>query len=118
MYADPEGIAFFVRNFSKNYNGVPPVLQHLGTVSFRGEVSGYFTDLVTYGQVRTDIGTIQTDVKLSSNKDKGYFAYSGAVKTKEFELGKMLGNKKLGKVTFNLDVNSKPLPKTNTRPYC
>ena len=39
---------------------------------------GYFTDLVTYGQVRTDIGTIQTDVKLSSNKDKGYFAYSGA----------------------------------------
>ena len=106
LYADPEGIAFFVRNFSKNYNGVPPVLQHLGTVSFRGEVSGYFTDLVTYGQVRTDIGTIQTDVKLSSNKDKGYFAYSGAVKTKEFELGKMLGNKKLGKVTFNLDVNS------------
>lgn len=93
LYADPEGIAFFVRNFSKNYNGVPPVLQHLGTVSFRGEVSGYFTDLVTYGQVRTDIGTIQTDVKLSSNKDKGYFAYSGAVKTKEFELGKMLGNK-------------------------
>ena len=64
LYADPEGIAFFVRNFSKNYNGVPPVLQHLGTVSFRGEVSGYFTDLVTYGQVRTDIGTIQTDVKL------------------------------------------------------
>ena len=50
LYADPEGIAFFVRNFSKNYNGVPPVLQHLGTVSFRGEVSGYFTDLVTYGQ--------------------------------------------------------------------
>ena len=61
---------------------------------------------ITYGQVRTDIGTIQTDVKLSSNKDKGYFSYSGAVKTKEFELGKMLGNKKLGKVTFNLDVNS------------
>ena len=26
---------------------------------FRGEVSGYFTDLVTYGQVRTDIGTIK-----------------------------------------------------------
>ena len=34
------------------------------------------------------------------------YCVSGAVKTKEFELGKMLGNKKLGKVTFNLDVNS------------
>ncbi len=106
LYADPEGIAFFVRNLSKNYEGVPPILQHLGTISFRGEVSGYFTDLVTYGQIRTDIGSIKTDVKLSSNKEKGYFAYSGAVKTEDFELGKMLGNDKFDKVTFNLDVNS------------
>ncbi len=27
LYADPEGIAFFVRNLSKNYEGVPPVVQ-------------------------------------------------------------------------------------------
>ena len=104
LYADPEGVAFFVRNLSKDYKGVPPVLQHLGTVSFRGEISGYFTDLVTYGEVRTDIGTIKTDLKLSSDKEKGYFAYSGAVKTTEFEIGKMLGNDKFGKVTLNLDV--------------
>ncbi|MDE6347433.1 MAG: translocation/assembly module TamB, partial [Bacteroides sp.] len=106
LYADQEGVAFFLRNFSKNYEGVPPVLQHLGTVSFHGEVSGYFTDLVTYGEVHTDIGTIRTDVKLTSDKEKGYFAYSGAVKTTDFELGRMLGDSKLGKVTFNLDVNS------------
>ena len=43
LYADPDGIAFFVRNLSKDYKGVPPVLQNLGTVSFRGEISGYFT---------------------------------------------------------------------------
>lgn len=104
LYADPEGVAFFVRNLSKNYTGVPPILQQLGTISFSGEVSGYFTDLVTYGIVHTNIGSIKTDVKLSSNKEKGYFAYSGAVKTQEFELGKMLENEKLGKVTFNLDV--------------
>ena len=81
LYADPEGIAFFVRNLSKNYEGVPPVLQRLGTISFNGEVSGYFTDIVTYGLVRTDIGSIKTDLKLSSNKEKGYFYYSCEVKT-------------------------------------
>ena len=104
LYADPDGIAFFVRNLSKEYRGVPPALQHLGTVSFRGEISGYFTDLVTYGEVRTDIGSIKTDVKLSSDKEKGYFSYSGAVKTTEFELGKLLNDDKFGKVTFNMDV--------------
>lgn len=105
LYADPEGIAFFVRNLSKNYEGVPPVLQRLGTISFSGEVSGYFTDLVTYGLVRTDMGSIKTDLKLSSDKEKGYFAYSGAVKTENFELGNMLANENLGKVTFNLKVD-------------
>lgn len=104
LYADSDGVAFFVRNLSKEYKGVPPALQHLGTVSFRGEISGYFTDLVTYGEVRTDIGTIKTDVKFSSDKEKGYFSYSGAVKTTEFELGKLLNNDKFGKVTFNMDV--------------
>lgn len=105
LHADPEGVAFFVRNLSKSYTGVPPILQHLGSVSFRGEISGYFTDLVTYGQVRTDLGSVNTDLKLSSNKEKNYFSYSGAIKTKDFELGKMLGDHKLGKVTLNLDVN-------------
>ena len=104
LYADQEGIVFFVRNLSNDYKGVPPVLQHLGTVAFRGEISGYFTDLVTYGEVRTDIGSLKTDIKLSSDKEKGYFSYSGAIKTTEFSLGELLGNDKLGKVTFNMDV--------------
>lgn len=104
LYADPEGIAFFARNLSKEYKGLPPVVQHLGTVSFRGQISGYFTDLVTYGEVRTDIGSIQTDVKLSSDKEKGHFSYSGAVKTAGFELGKLLDNNKFKRVTFNMDV--------------
>lgn len=105
LYADPEGVAFIARNLSKSYKDIPPILQHLGTVSFRGEIAGYFTDLVAYGQVRTDIGTIKTDLKLSSNKERGGFAYSGAVTTEEFQLGKMLDNDKFGKVTFNLKVN-------------
>ncbi len=105
LYADPEGVAFFVRNLSKNHEATPPVLQRLGTISFNGEVSGYFTDLVTYGVVRTDMGSIKTDLKLSSNKEKGYFAYSGAIKTADFKLGDMLANEKLGKVTFNLNVD-------------
>ena len=104
LSANTRGIGFLVRNLSKNYNGVPPVLERLGDISFHGEVSGYFTDLVTYGQFRTNLGSVKTDLKLSSDKIKGLFAYSGAVKTKEFELGELLGNEKLGEITFNLDV--------------
>lgn len=104
LHADPEGVSFLVRNLSKKQSVPSPIFKHLGAISFRGEISGYFTDIVTYGQLRTDIGTVNADVKLSSDKEKENVAYSGSVKTKDFELGKMLGNDKLGKVTFNLDV--------------
>ena len=101
------GVGFLVRNLSHDYNGVPPVLERLGNVSFRGEVSGYFTDIVTYGQLHTDLGGVNMDLKLSSDKSKGLFAYSGAVKTTDYKLGKLLANEQLGEITFNLDVHGR-----------
>jgi len=100
-------VGFLVRNLSHDYNGVPPVLERLGNVSFRGEVSGYFTDIVTYGQLHTDLGGVNMDLKLSSDKSKGLFAYSGAVKTTDYKLGKLLANEQLGEITFNLDVHGR-----------
>lgn len=111
LSANSRGVSFLVRNLSSNYNGVPPLLERLGDIDFRGEISGYFTDLVTYGQLRTGLGNVKTDLKLSSDKTKGLFAYSGAVKTEEFGLGKLLNNDKLGEITFNLDVHGRHIEK-------
>ena len=107
LTATTRGVGFLVRNLSHDYNGVPPVLERLGNVSFRGEVSGYFTDIVTYGQLHTDLGGVNMDLKLSSDKSKGLFAYSGAVKTTDYKLGKLLANEQLGEIPFNLDVHGR-----------
>ena len=107
LTATTRGVGFLGRNLSHDYNGVPPVLERLGNVSFRGEVSGYFTDIVTYGQLHTDLGGVNMDLKLSSDKSKGLFAYSGAVKTTDYKLGKLLANEQLGEITFNLDVHGR-----------
>lgn len=106
LYADPEGIAFLNQNLNGN-NQNASILQNLGTVSFHGELSGYFTDLVTYGQLHTDLGSINTDVKITSDKSNGSLAYSGEVKTEDFDLGKLLTNRKLGKITFHLHVDGR-----------
>ena len=105
LYADREGIAFLYGNLSKNSRSIPPVLQRLGTILFHGEISGYFTDLVTYGQVKTDLGVIKTDLKFSSDKIQGNMLYSGALETENFQLGKLLANKKWGDITFNVKVD-------------
>ena len=95
LSANTRGVGFLV------------LLERLGNVSFQGEISGYFTDLVTYGQLQTSLGNVKTDLKLSSDKAKGLFAYSGAVKTEDFQLGKLLDNEKLEEITFNLDVHGR-----------
>lgn len=114
FYADPQGVAFFVRNLSPHYTGVPPVLQRLGTISFRGEIAGYFTDLVTYGSIRTDLGSISTDIKLSSDPSVNKVAYSGSIKTHRFKLGKCLDDAKLGDITFNIGLQGNHY--ANSRP--
>lgn len=114
FYADAQGVAFLVRNLNPLHPEVPPVLQRMGNISFRGEVSGYFSDLVMYGRVHSDLGDLQTDVKVSSNKEQQFFAYSGSIKTNEWNLQQMLNEKKLGHVTFNLSVNG--CHKANSNP--
>jgi len=57
--------------------------------------------------LHTDLGGVNMDLKLSSDKSKGLFAYSGAVKTTDYKLGKLLANEQLGEITFNLDVHGR-----------
>ena len=111
LYLSPNGVSFLVRNLSKDNKGTPsPILRNLGSISFDGEISGYFNDLVTYGRFRTDIGTLRTDLKISSDKEKNSFSYSGGIKTAKFKLGKMLSNNKLGDITLNMEVKGRHIP--------
>lgn len=103
LRADSAGIAFLTRNLNIKEKGAS-ILQNLGSVFFRGKLSGYFSDLVTYGWVQTDLGNIQTDIKVTSDKGRNSLAYSGKIATGNFDLGALLANDKLGKIALNLDL--------------
>ena len=105
LRADREGVAFFYRNLNKNNSDMPPVLERMGNVHFTGEISGFLTDLVMYGRVNTDVGTLRTDLKFTSDKEQGKMTYSGSLKTEDFKLGQLLANPKLGDITFNVSVD-------------
>ncbi|NDW12960.1 translocation/assembly module TamB [Bacteroides sp. 214] len=104
--ATKEGVEFLARNLSKQNSKTPTILTRLGDVAFKGDITGYFTDLVMYGNFRSDVGMVDGDVKLSADKEAGTFSYSGNLMTADFQLGKLLAEENLGNVTFDLDVNS------------
>lgn len=101
---DQEGIEFLFKNLVSEESKLPAPLINLGDISFEGEIAGYFTDLVTYGIFKSDVGAIKTDLKVTTNFDKHYFSYAGAIETDSIQLGKLLGNKKLGSTIFNANI--------------
>lgn len=106
LYISHYGMDYLVKNLSANYTGTPRALQQFGNISFHGNITGYFNDLVTYGTFNTSLGVIQTDVMVSSNVKNKTLHSSGDVKSTNFELGKLISSKNLGRISFGLNVKT------------
>ncbi len=88
-------------------NDSTSVLVNLGNAAFSGEVTGGFNNLTARGALTTDRGDVKTDIKLTSDKERGLFAYVGSIESQGIELGKLLANDKLGNIAFNLNVDGR-----------
>lgn len=99
------------QNLSNNKKTLPPQLKKLGTISFAGDISGYLKQLTAFGSLETSLGIVKTDVLFGFNPRAGVSSYvQGKVYTSDFALGKLLDNKDLDKVSFNLSVElEKPI---------
>lgn len=104
LHISSSGVDFLMKNLTENYSSTPPALKQLGDVSFHGEVSGYFNDLVTYGVFNTQLGVVNADVMLSMDREKESVSYSGSLKTGKFDLGQLTQRDNLGEISFNLNL--------------
>jgi hypothetical protein len=77
-----------------------PDLARLGNIHFTGSFTGFITDFVTFGTIRTNLGTVKADLnmKLPAGKDP---VYSGNIATTDFHLGTFIHDPKLGLVSFS-----------------
>lgn len=107
VYADPDGVAFLMRNLSTSFNELPDAVTSLGTIRFRGSVSGPFNHLTTHGDLDTDLGAFTANMRFTSDDDKDTFGYVGSLETGGFSIGKILDNNNLGDISFSLDLNGK-----------
>lgn len=77
-----------------------PDLSKLGFVMFEGNFAGFINDFVTYGTIRTNLGTVKADINLKlQNPD--YPVYSGTVSTENLHIGPLLKQEDLGYVSLN-----------------
>jgi len=105
LTSDAKDIERLIQKANGKPLNLPEALAGLGTIKYKGNLTGFLTDMVAFGSLKTDLGTITTDVgfKKNDNDDNLYFA--GNIETRQFNIGKLLGyEKKMGTITMNMTV--------------
>lgn len=106
LNASSEGLQSIINDFSPVRKEISPILAKLGTVSFHGEISGFVTQLVTYGDFQSNLGNLRADMMINRN-EKEMLSYKGSIETAGLQLGMLLpeGNP-LGEISFRFDLDS------------
>ncbi|WP_225871371.1 translocation/assembly module TamB domain-containing protein [Pedobacter cryotolerans] len=90
----------------KKVKSIPAIVNKFGNVNFNGSFTGFQNDFIAYGEFKTQLGRIKSDVNMKID-GKGNPSYTGNVKTYDFNLGELLGEKSLGRITSALYVKGK-----------
>ncbi|MGA1977304.1 MAG: translocation/assembly module TamB domain-containing protein [Bacteroidales bacterium] len=84
---------------------LPEFLSKMGTISFDGSFTGFTTDFVTYGNFRTDAGSIRTDLLLRPEA-LNHFKIKGLISLNSIALGYLTGTPdKLGNISMKANVD-------------
>ncbi|MBQ2025588.1 MAG: translocation/assembly module TamB domain-containing protein [Paludibacteraceae bacterium] len=106
IQATKHSIENLIANLQNKPFVLPKELNHLGKIQFNGNITGFFSEIVAYGLLKTDIGNVDLDLLLTHNENTHQLGFSGGVKTERIDLEKLLGaQSKLGTVSANVLVN-------------
>jgi len=112
FFVTTNGLHKLANNFNKQPIRLPAPVVQLGTVNFSGEISGFFDNLVAFGELSSSIGSLQTDMIFGSNKEKNIAAYvRGHIASSELDLNTLFGeNTPYGKARFSVSLDtSRPI---------
>jgi len=85
---------------------IPEVLSKFGNINFNGSFTGFTNDFIAYGEFKTKLGRVVSDVNMKIDK-QGIPSYTGNIKTHDFSLGQLLNEKMLGKISAFLFIKGR-----------
>jgi hypothetical protein len=84
---------------------IPDAIRKIGNISFNGSFTGFTTDFVTYGELRTSLGNIRTDISLRPGESKRYNV-KGLIKGSDINMGELTGKTEfLGNLSMQANVD-------------
>jgi len=96
------GLEYLIGGVTENGN-VPPTIQRMEYVKFKGHAEGHPYDLFIHGEADTGIGLLNMDIQMKAN-EKNIYSYIGNIQSNELNLNTLLDNDNFGKAQFNVQV--------------
>ena len=90
----------------KKIKRIPVIIDKFGNFNFNGTFTGFQNDFIAYGEFKTKLGRVVSDVNMKIDK-AGVPSYSGYVKTYDFNLAQLLDQKSLGRVTSAVKIKGR-----------
>lgn len=82
-------------------------LVKLGLIKFKGQYTGFFKDFVAYGEFNTALGDVVTDLNMKIADEQSDYEYSGKVDLRDFNLGSLIDQKLIGKLSAVSNISGK-----------
>jgi hypothetical protein len=71
---------------------LPDIIQTLGHMELNGKYTGFYNNFVADGMLRTDIGSVKTNMRLKTQGKSTPVAYNGSIGLTGFDIGKITGS--------------------------
>lgn len=88
---------------------LPKEFNQLGLISYRGNITGFLSDLVAYGNLNTNIGSISSDISIKFQNQLQDISYNGRLRTNNLALGKFFNDTIVGKIAIDLNTTGTKL---------
>ncbi len=90
----------------ESYVQIPALVKDLGVFTYRGYFTGFVADFVAFGELKSDAGTLLSDIKLSENPLTQTLQYTGRIATEHYQLSKVFPTlSSLGHVNLDLKLS-------------
>ncbi|GAB1463767.1 translocation/assembly module TamB domain-containing protein [Pedobacter sp.] len=96
----------------KRIKSIPEIVNKFGNINFNGYFTGFQNDFIAYGEFKTKLGRLKSDVNMKIDK-AGIPSYTGNVKTYDFHIGDLVNEKLLGRITSELYVKGRGIEVKN-----
>lgn len=84
----------------------PTNFYKLDNIEFKGRYDGFFQDFVAYGELTSNVGRADMDMRLNLKDGTNKASYSGLMNLYDFDLKKWSGNNEFGKMSVTAAIEN------------